>query len=52
MAIAAAIPQVYVEAYGFLLPWAICSLPKCLGALDCYEVCILVAAGGGKETRE
>ena len=28
-----------------LLPWALMGLPKCLGALDCYEDCILFAAG-------
>lgn len=43
--VAAAIPQVDRTAYAFLLPWAILSLPKCLGALDCYEDCILFAAG-------
>jgi len=45
MMIAAAIPQVDRKVYVFLLPWAIMSLPKCLGALDCYEDCILFAAG-------
>jgi hypothetical protein len=43
--VAAAIPHVDTKVYVFLLPWAICSLPKCLGALDCYEDCILFAAG-------
>jgi hypothetical protein len=28
-----------------LLSWALAGLPKCLGALDCYEDCILFAAG-------
>ena len=28
-----------------LLPWALAGLPKCLGALNCYEDCILFAAG-------
>lgn len=28
-----------------LLPWALAGLPKCLGALDCYEDCILFVAG-------
>ena len=42
---AAAIPKVDRKVYVFLLPWAILSLPKCLGALDCYEDCILFAAG-------
>jgi hypothetical protein len=43
--VAAAIPKVDRKVYIFLLPWAILSLPKCLGALDCYEDCILFAAG-------
>ena len=43
--VAAAIPQVDRKVYAFLLPWAIMGLPKCLGALDCYEDCILFAAG-------
>jgi len=43
--VAAAIPKVDRKVYVFLLPWAILSLPKCLGALDCYEDCILFAAG-------
>ena len=28
-----------------LLPWALMGLPKCLGALDCYEDSVLFAAG-------
>ena len=28
-----------------LLPWALAGLPKCFGALDCYEDCILFAVG-------
>jgi hypothetical protein len=43
--VTAAIPQVDRKVYFFLLPWAILSLPKCLGALDCYEDCILFAVG-------
>jgi len=43
--VAAAIPHVDRRVYVLLLPWAILSLPKCLGALDCYEDCILFAAG-------
>lgn len=43
--VAAAIPTVDRKVYVFLLPWAIISLPKCLGALDCYEDCILFASG-------
>jgi hypothetical protein len=42
---AAAIPQVDRKLYILLLPWALAGLPKCLGALDCYEDCILFAAG-------
>jgi len=43
--VAAAIPTVDRKVYVLLLPWAILSLPKCLGALDCYEDCILFASG-------
>ena len=43
--VAAAIPHVDKKVYVFLLPWAIISLPKCLGALDCHEDCILFASG-------
>jgi hypothetical protein len=43
--VAAAIPKVDKKVYVLLLPWAILSLPKCLGALDCYEDCILFAVG-------
>lgn len=41
----AAIPRVDKKVYIVLLPWAIMGLPKCLGALGCYEDCILFAAG-------
>jgi hypothetical protein len=43
--VAAAMPHVDRKVYVFLLPWALMGLPKCLGALDCYEDCILFAAG-------
>jgi hypothetical protein len=43
--VAAAMPRVDRKVYVFLLPWALMGLPKCLGALDCYEDCILFAAG-------
>ena len=43
--VTAAIPKVDKKVYILLLPWAILSLPKCLGALDCYEDCILFVAG-------
>jgi hypothetical protein len=41
----AAIPKVDKKAYIMLLPWALMGLPKCLGAYQCYEDCILFAAG-------
>jgi len=40
-----AIPKVDKKVYMLLLPWALMSLPKCLGALECYEDCILFGAG-------
>lgn len=43
--VTAAIPKVDKKVYILLLPWALTSLPKCLGALECYEDCILFAAG-------
>ena len=43
--ITAAIPHVDKKVYGFLLIWAVIGLPKCMGALDCYEDCILFATG-------
>jgi len=43
--VAAAMPRVDRKVYVFLLPWALMGLPKCLGALDCHEDCILFAAG-------
>lgn len=43
--VAAAAPKVDKKVFAFLLPWALLGLPKCLGALDCYEDCILFAAG-------
>jgi len=42
---AASIPKIDRKILIFLLPWALAGLPKCLGALDCYEDCILFAAG-------
>ena len=41
----ASIPHVDKKVYVFLLPWAILGLPKCPGALECYEDCILFATG-------
>ncbi|HEC87524.1 MAG TPA: hypothetical protein ENI49_06670 [Thermoplasmatales archaeon] len=41
----AAIPRVDRKVYVALLPWALMGLPKCLGALECYEDCILFGAG-------
>jgi len=43
--VTAAIPKVDKKVYVLLLPWALMSLPKCLGALECYEDCILFGAG-------
>ena len=42
---AAAIPQIDLKAYLMLLPWGLLGLPKCLGAYQCYEDCLLFAAG-------
>jgi len=43
--VVAAAPNVDRKIYILLLPWALLGLPKCLGALDCHEDCILFAAG-------
>lgn len=43
--VAAAVPNVDKKVYVCLLPWALMALPKCFGALDCYEDCVLFAAG-------
>ena len=43
--VAAAAPSVDRKVFVLLLPWALFGLPKCFGALDCYEDCILFAAG-------
>ena len=43
--IAAAIPKADKKVYILLLPWALAGLPKCLGALICYEDCILFISG-------
>jgi hypothetical protein len=43
--LAAAIPRVDKKVYLLLLLWALLGLPKCLGALECYEDCILFWAG-------
>ncbi|KPJ61586.1 MAG: hypothetical protein AMJ46_00310 [Latescibacteria bacterium DG_63] len=43
--VSAAIPKVDRKLYVLLLPWALTGLPKCLGACNCYEDCILFAAG-------
>lgn len=43
--VAAAAPDVDRKVFGLLLPWALMGLPKCFGALDCYEDCILFASG-------
>jgi hypothetical protein len=43
--VAAAAPQVDRKLFALLLPWALMGLPKCFGALDCYEDCILFVSG-------
>ena len=43
--VTAAAPQVDKRIFVLLLPWALMALPKCFGALDCYEDCILFASG-------
>jgi hypothetical protein len=43
--VAAAAPKVDKKVFVLLLPWALMALPKCIGALDCYEDCLLFAAG-------
>jgi len=43
--VAAATPNMDKKVFIALLPWALMGLPKCFGALDCYEDCILFAAG-------
>jgi hypothetical protein len=43
--IAAAAPNADTKVFVLLLPWALMGLPKCFGVLDCYEDCILFAAG-------
>jgi hypothetical protein len=43
--VAAAAPRADRGVFIALLPWALLGLPKCLGALDCYEDCILFASG-------
>jgi hypothetical protein len=40
-----AIPKIDKTVYILLLPWALLGLPKALGMYDCYEDCILFAAG-------
>ena len=43
--VAAALPNVDKKIFIALLPWALLGLPKCFGALDCYEDCVLFASG-------
>ena len=43
--VAAAGPKVDKKIFALLLPWALMALPKCFGALGCYEDCILFASG-------
>lgn len=42
---AASLPHVDRKVYIVLLIWALMGLPKCLGALDCYEDCVLFLSG-------
>jgi hypothetical protein len=43
--VAAAAPRADKKVFILLLPWALMALPKCFGALDCYEDSILFASG-------
>jgi hypothetical protein len=43
--VAAAAPRADKKVFVALLPWALMGLPKCFGALDCYEDCVLFAGG-------
>lgn len=43
--VAAAVPRADKKVFVALLPWALMGLPKCFGALDCYEDGILFASG-------
>ena len=43
--VAAAVPNVDRKVLIALLPWGLLGLPKCFGALDCYEDCVLFAGG-------
>jgi len=43
--VAAAVPNVDRKVFIALLPWGLLGLPKCFGALDCYEDCVLFAGG-------
>jgi hypothetical protein len=45
MLVATAAPKVDRKIFVLLLPWALMSLPKCFGALDCWEDCILFMSG-------
>ena len=43
--VAAAASRTDKKVFIALLPWALMGLPKCFGALDCYEDCILFTSG-------
>ena len=43
--VGAAAPRTDKKVFIALLPWALLGLPKCFGALDCYEDCILFSSG-------
>ena len=43
--VAGSAPRADRKVFIALLPWALMGLPKCFGALDCYEDCILFGSG-------
>ena len=43
--VVAVAPNVDRKVFIALLPWAMLALPKCFGALDCYEDSVLFGAG-------
>lgn len=43
--IAAGAPMADKRVFALLIAWSLMGLPKCLGALDCHEDCLLFAAG-------
>jgi len=45
IAVVAAAPNVDKKLLAWLLPWALMALPKCFGAMHCYEDWVLFGAG-------